>query len=121
MRIIEGNSLKAVLFDMDGVLVESEEYIKKAGVEMFREKGYIVDPNDFLEFTGMGENRYLGGVAQKNNIPFDLEKDKSRTYEIYDELVTNKIEALPGVMEFIEKCKLKGLKIAVATSADRKK
>ena len=30
---------KAVLFDMDGVLVDSEEYICKAAVEMFREKG----------------------------------------------------------------------------------
>jgi beta-phosphoglucomutase len=64
-------NIQAVLFDMDGVLVESEQYINKAGVEMFREKGYVVDPADFLEFTGMGENRYLGGVAEKYAIPFD--------------------------------------------------
>lgn len=110
--------IAAVLFDMDGVLLESEQYINRAGVLMFREKGYEVDPDDFLEFTGMGENRYLGGVAEKNSIPFDLQKDKARTYEIYEELVRGKIAPLPGVVEFIEKCKRKGLKIAVATSAD---
>jgi len=113
--------LKAVLFDMDGVLLESEEYINKAGVEMFREKGYQVNPDDFLEFTGMGENRYLGGVAEKNNIPFDVEKDKARTYEIYKHLIHGHLDPLPGVRTFIRKCKEKGLKIAVATSADEVK
>jgi beta-phosphoglucomutase len=113
--------IKAVLFDMDGVLLESEEFITKAGVEMFREKGYTVDPNDFLEFTGMGENRYLGGVAEKNNIPFNLEKDKARCYEIYGAMVHGIIEPLPGVVEFIKKCKSKNLKIAIATSADKVK
>ena len=68
--------MKAVLFDMDGVLLDSEEYICRAGIEMFREKGYTVSPEDFKEFTGMGENRYLGGVAAKHDIPFELEKDK---------------------------------------------
>lgn len=113
--------IKAVLFDMDGVLLRSEKFINQAGVEMFREKGYNVDPQDFLEFTGMGENKYLGGVAEKNDIPFDLEKDKARTYEIYHELVRGQISPLPGVTEFIGNCKLKGLKIALATSADRVK
>lgn len=116
-----GNRLKAVLFDMDGVLLESEKFINKAGVEMFREKGYDVDPDDFLEFTGMGENRYLGGVAEKNNIPFEQDRDKARTYEIYKDLVHGKIHPLPGVLDFIKKCKGRGLKIAVATSADRLK
>ncbi len=111
-------NVKAVLFDMDGVLVESERFINEAGVLMFREKGYEVDPDDFLEFTGMGEDRYLGGVAEKHNIPFNPEQDKARTYEIYERLVKNNIDPLPGVRNFIHKCKTKGLKIAVATSAD---
>jgi HAD superfamily hydrolase (TIGR01509 family) len=113
--------LEAVLFDMDGVLVESERFINEAGVLMFREKGYEVDPDDFLEFTGMGEDRYLGGVAEKHNIPFNSEKDKARTYEIYAGLVMNNIDPLPGVRNFIHKCKTRGLKIAVATSADHVK
>jgi beta-phosphoglucomutase len=111
--------MKAVLFDMDGVLLDSEEYICKAGVEMFREKGVQVSPLDFLEFTGMGENRYLGGVAGKHHIPFDLEKDKARTYEIYAELVKGNLTLLPGAKEFIGRCLERGLKIALASSADR--
>lgn len=113
--------IEAVLFDMDGVLLESERFINHAGVLMFREKGYDVDPKDFLEFTGMGEDRYLGGVAEKNAIPFNTTQDKARTYEIYESLVMNNIDPLPGVRHFIHKCKTRGLKIAVATSADQVK
>lgn len=112
-------NVKAVLFDMDGVLLDSEEYICKAGVEMFKEKGYAVEPEDFVEFTGMGENRYLGGIAEKHNIPFELEKDKARTYEIYAGLVKGKLSLLPGAREFISHCLDRGLKIALASSADR--
>lgn len=103
---------------MDGVLLDSEEYICRAGIMMFKEKGYEVGPKDFLEFTGMGENRYLGGVAEKHGIPFELEKDKARTYEIYGEIVAGKLEAFEGVVDFIEKCRSRGLKLAVASSAD---
>jgi len=69
----------------------------------------------------MGENRYLGGVAEKYHVPFDQERDKRRTYEIYEELTKGKLKALPGVHRFIEMCRKKGLKIAIATSADRVK
>jgi len=112
------HQIEAVLFDMDGVLVDSEAYICQAGINMFAEKGYPVSSEDFLPFTGMGENRYLGGVAEKHGIPFDLEKDKARTYEIYADLAGGKLTPLDGVHEFIAKCLDRGLKIAVASSAD---
>lgn len=103
---------------MDGVLVDSEEFICKAAVEMFREKGLTVKPEDFIPFVGTGENRYIGGVAEKYNFPVDIEAVKKRTYEIYEIIVRNKLKPLPGVKEFIESCKKRNLKIAVATSAD---
>lgn len=112
------HQIEAVLFDMDGVLVDSEAYIRQAAMDMFLEKGHQVAPEDFLPFTGMGENRYLGGVAEKHGIPFDLEKDKARTYEIYAELVKGKLDPLDGVHDFISNCRERGLKLAVASSAD---
>jgi HAD superfamily hydrolase (TIGR01509 family) len=110
--------IQAVLFDMDGVLVDSEEFICKAAILMFKEKGLQVNEKDFIPFIGTGENRFLGGVAEKYNFPFNVEKDKKRTYEIYQEITRGKLQALPGVLSFIKKCKDKNLRIAVATSAD---
>jgi haloacid dehalogenase superfamily, subfamily IA, variant 3 with third motif having DD or ED len=110
--------IKGVLFDMDGVLVDSESFICKAAIMMFSELGIKVLPEDFQPFVGMGENRYLGGVADQHRISVDIEQVKARTYEIYQKIVRGKLSPLPGAHEFISKCRNKGLKLALATSAD---
>jgi beta-phosphoglucomutase len=110
--------IRGVLFDMDGVLLDSEEYITRAGILMFKEKGFDVKESDFKPFTGMGENRFLGGVAEKYKIPFDQETDKARAYAIYEQISHGHLKPLRGVREFIGNCRQKKLKLAVATSAD---
>jgi len=104
---------------MDGVLVDSEQFICKAAISMFSELGLNVKPEDFLPFVGMGENRYIGGVAERYGITIEIEKVKARTYEIYRNIVIGKLKPLPGAVEFISKCRHKGFKLALATSADR--
>jgi beta-phosphoglucomutase len=113
--------IKGVLFDMDGVLVDSESFMCKAAIMMFKELGVSVLPKDFEPFVGMGENKYIGGVAEKYGISVDIEKVKARTYDIYGEIVKGKLLPLPGARNFILKCRNKGLKLALATSADRVK
>lgn len=111
--------IKGVLFDMDGVLVDSEPYICKAAIMMFRELGVNVRPEDFNPFIGMGENRYIGGVAEYHGVKVDIEHVKARTYEIYRIIVRGKLTPLPGAREFISKCRNKGFRLALATSADK--
>jgi HAD superfamily hydrolase (TIGR01509 family) len=112
---------RAVVFDMDGVLTDSEPLINAAAVTMFREQGLTVRPEDFLPFVGTGENRYLGGVAEKYGFALDLEASKRRTYEIYLELVPTQLRAFPGAVALVRQCRRTGLKVAVASSADRVK
>jgi len=110
--------IQAVLFDMDGVLVDSERQICLAAIQMFKEVGVTVQPEDFLPFVGSGENRYLGGVAEKYGIHLDIDFAKFRTYTIYGEIVHGQLEPLAGVHEFITRCREKGIRTAIATSAD---
>jgi beta-phosphoglucomutase len=110
--------IKAIIFDMDGVLIDSEPFIREAAVRMFAERGLTVQPEDFLPFTGAGEDRFIGGVAEKYGVVLDFEIDKARTYENYGEIVEGKLQPLPGVHEFIAKARSRGLKLAVASAAD---
>jgi len=114
--------LLGVIFDMDGVLCDSEQFICAAAQRMFAERhSRTVCDDDFLPFVGAGEDRYLGGVAQKYGIRLDLAPDKARTYEIYLELIKGRLDPLPGVRQFIAACRREKAKLAVATSADRVK
>jgi beta-phosphoglucomutase len=113
--------IKGVLFDMDGVLVDSEPFICKAAMMMFEELGVKVQPEDFHPFVGMGENRYIGGVAEKHGIKVDIEEVKARTYAIYAVIVAGKLSPLAGTHQFIARCRAKGFRLALATSADRVK
>lgn len=108
----------AVIFDMDGVLTDSEPLINEAAVAMFRERGVVVAPEDFLPFVGTGENRYIGGVAEKHGVTLDVEAAKHRTYEIYLSLVPTKLHAFPGAVEKARALRAAGLRLAVASSAD---
>lgn len=110
--------IRAVIFDMDGVLVDSEPLINAAAIAMFKEKGLEVQPDDFLPFVGAGEDRYIGGVADHYDFPLDVTEAKRRTYEIYLDLVPSRLNAFPGVFEFVHACRAAGLFIAVASSAD---
>ena len=111
---------------MDGVLADSEEYICESAMKMFEELGLSVKAEDFLPFVGAGENRYLGGVAEKYG--FDLNKAiggidpaKARTYAIFGQIIKGRLKEISGAASFVRSCRGKGLKTALATSADKDK
>lgn len=110
--------IQGVIFDMDGVLVDSEPYIAEAAVRMFAEHGVTVDAEEFKAFTGMGEDRFLGGVAKIYGFEIDIPRDKARTYQIYLELIRGHLGPLAGVIDFVAKCRDRNLRLAIASSAD---
>lgn len=113
------SKIRAVIFDMDGVLVDSEPLINAAAIAMFKEKELTVRPEDFLPFVGAGEDRYIGGVAEKYHFPLDLPAAKRRTYQIYLDLVSSQLEPFLGACDFVLTCRKAGLLVAVASSADK--
>ncbi|VFQ84917.1 unnamed protein product [Cuscuta campestris] len=114
--------VSAVLFDMDGVLCNSEDPSRRAAVDVFAEMGIQVTVEDFTPFTGMGEVNFLGGVAKVKGIKgFNPDASKKRFFEIYLDKYAKPSSGIgfPGAFELVTQCKSKGLKVAVASSADR--
>jgi len=108
-----------VIFDMDGVLCDSEPFICEAGCRMFQQvHGKTVAPEDFEPFVGMGEDRYLGGVAEKHGVTLTMPQDKVETYRIYLKIIIGRLRPLAGVHDFVAQVRQAGCKTAVASSAD---
>ena len=107
---------------MDGVLADSEAFIAEAAIDMLAERyGVMATREDFLPFVGTGEDRFIGGVAEKYGAAIDIAADKARTYELYFQLIRGRLKALPGAVDFVRECRARGLRTAIATSADRRK
>lgn len=113
--------LKNIIFDMDGVLLDSEECIRTACIHMFKNYGVNAKHEDFIPFTGMGETKFIGGVAEKYNLEFNPPKMKAEAYAIYEQLAEQFVVIFPGIKELTIELRKRGYKIAVASSADEVK
>jgi beta-phosphoglucomutase len=107
-----------VIFDMDGVLTDSEPIINASSIEGLKEYGIYAKPEDFLPFVGTGDDRYIGGVAELYGKKYFPEM-KTRVYEIYLRMLPERIKPFPGVIDLINSLKISGIKMAVASSSDR--
>lgn len=110
-------SIKAVLFDMDGVLIDSEAIILEAAIIGLKDFGVNAVPEDFTPFVGAGETKYLGGPAEKYGVPFVPEM-KTVVYAIYADLLKEHPDAVyDGVFDTVNYVKSK-FRAAVCSAAD---
>ncbi len=108
---------EAILFDMDGVLIDSEELMTKAGILALRDYGIEAKPEDFVPFVGRGEDLYIGGVARKYGVPYDPEM-KQRCYYYFGQYVETDARVPEEIPELLFKLRDLGCKTCVCTSAD---
>ena len=111
---------KAILFDMDGVLIDSEFLMRHASIQALAEYGIQAKHEDFIEFTGMGEDRFVGGVAEKygHTYTFDM---KERAYDYFGQQVKEMAHIPAGVKEMLMQLHDMGLILAVCSAADLRK
>ena len=111
---------KAILFDMDGVLIESEFLMRASAIQALADYGIEAKHEDFLEFTGMGEDRFVGGVAEKHGHTYTTAM-KDLAYDYYGQRVMAEAHIPEGVREMLQTLHAKGITLAVCSAADLRK
>ncbi len=110
---------KAVLFDMDGVLIDSEVVMLHAAINGLKPYGIDAKPEDFTPFVGAGEDAYLGNVVRKYGVDYTLAV-KSHVYDVYGEMITHEYTC-PRAGEIIAAMTEKKIPFAICSSADKAK
>lgn len=106
---------KAIVFDMDGVIINSKEHVEEFWLEKLNEYGIHIPEDE-------REQRFHGRPARPTVNDLFAELDESTREEIIEECAVNdaSVESypmIPGVDEFIKQCVEAGIRIGLVTSA----
>lgn len=112
---------KAVIFDMDGVLIDSEPAYLEMNRKMFAEYGIEMDDEDYKALVGLPSvpmwTMLKKKYSLKNEVSEFLKIEKKRMLEILDsDIISGPVE---GVTELLTVLKEKKAMLSVASSSAR--
>lgn len=111
--------LKAVLFDMDGVIVDTEPLHRKAYFKTFNDLGIDVSEDLYTSFTGASTKRVCDTLIETFNLKqtfeeiAEIKRNYFKDYFYHDE----DFDLIPGVKELILHYYDNGIKLILASSA----
>ena len=113
--------IKAVIFDLDGVIVSTDEYHFQAWKQLADEVGIPFDRKDNERLRGVSRMESLEIILEKSSRTYSAaEKQKmaGRKNDIYRELLggLSPSDVLPGVTSTLQCLRERGMKIAIGFS-----
>jgi len=109
--------IKAVIFDVDGTLVDSNDLHIEAWREAFRSRGKEVAYEELHEQMGKGGDQLMPVFCSPEELDeFGVELERSRT-ELFAREYLPRVRPFPQVRELFERIKADGLSLALASSA----
>jgi HAD superfamily hydrolase (TIGR01509 family) len=110
-------SLKAVVFDVDGTLIDSVDVHAQAWVDAFAEFGHAVRFGDVRRQIGKGGDQLMPVFLSKAEIDRFGEELEERRGALFKERYLHRIKPFPGVRELFQRVIADGKAIALASSA----
>jgi HAD superfamily hydrolase (TIGR01509 family) len=112
--------IKAVLWDLDGTLVDSAEFHWRAWRDLMAEEGRPVTHEQFVQSFGKRNDLILAGWLGADADAGDTRRLSEEKESRFRALVrAHGIEPLPGVREWVARLHAEGWRHAIATSAPR--
>ncbi len=112
--------VEAVIFDMDGIIIDSEPYWKEAEEKVYNSLGLNITQEMCVETTGLGTHEAVSYWYRI--MPWQGKTIKEVCSEIEAEvrrIVIERGEPIPGVVELILNLKSKGIRIGLASSSPK--
>ncbi|MCX7705176.1 MAG: HAD family phosphatase [bacterium] len=109
--------IKAIIFDLDGVIFDSEILHQQAWKKVFERYGIHLTKNDYLKGIGISDLDFLKHLVSEKKIPEDIEvfiKEKRKTLLE----ISSQAKPIDGVCLFIGELSSE-YKLAVASNSDR--
>jgi beta-phosphoglucomutase len=116
------NSIQACIFDLDGVIVDTAKYHFIAWKALAEELGFIFTVEDNERLKGVSRMQSLeilleiGGMRFTGKEKLAMAEKKNTLYVSFIEKMTPD-ETLPGVPEFLQELKRKGIKTALGSAS----
>ncbi len=113
---------KAAIFDMDGVIIDSEPLYVEMNRELFGELGIYIPESEYHTFVGMSSPLMWGYIREKFSLTQSAEElmniEKERIHEL---LNSSRISSpVSGVANLLDELKLNNIALGIASSAARK-
>jgi len=112
--------LKAVIFDMDGVLIDSEPFHLIINKRIFGELGINVSFEEYQTFIGTTFEYMWSTLKEKYGLPQSVaELVHMQASGITEYLKNEKVDAIKGVIDLLSLIKKENIKIGVASSSPK--
>jgi len=117
------HEIKAVIFDLDGVIVDTAKYHYKAWSNLANKLGinFTVEENEHLKgMSRMDSLNHILAIEGLDSMPIDKKKKLAAAKNLqYLDLIADldESEILPGTLDWISKCKELGIKIALGSAS----
>jgi HAD superfamily hydrolase (TIGR01509 family) len=116
---VSGAEAAGVIFDMDGVLVDSSAHHRAAWEALLVDEGLTPSHELWRLTVGRPAEEAMGPLLGRTLRPDEVRRLSERKREHYARLVSRGVQAIAGVARFIDELDRLGVPRAVATSATR--
>ena len=109
--------LAAVAFDLDGLLVNTEELYQHVGTELLRRRGHSFEPDLLDAMMGRPQQVSLKIMIEWHGLADTIETLATETHEIFRSLLDTELRTMPGAVELLDLLDARGIARGVATSS----